>query len=635
MKWTTDEFTGKRFGKYEVLCRLAIGGMAEIFLGFARSGPFVGRPVVIKRILNEQREDPNAMQMLLDEAKNTATLMHPNVAQVMDLETADDEVLLVIEFITGANIEELVEVYTARQEPLPLGFAITVVREAAQGLGHAHAHKNSRGELLPIIHRDVTPRNVMCDFDGQIKVLDFGIARAKGSERRTQAGMVRGTTAYMSPEQAVGKELDPRTDLFSLGIIFHELLTGQRLFYKGNPGQEMAAVYEGEIPLPSKANRRVPRQLDAVVMRLLERKLDKRYQTAGEMVRDLALAAGSTAWGRDRCAELLRTSFSARQADVEKLIARIPNRAPPAALGGGPAYPEGRTMIQKGPIPQQLQDADDSGARTLVGAQPLVGPRAGIPMATEPGREPATDPGRPAVVPAPYPGAASPNYPGSTPVAYPGGGYPGSSPSQLGIKQATPQPQPPTKPSNPNLASGLSADQLFDDDEPPSEERTRIIPGQSMRSLPRVDNNAAPPASSGTGDVPIAERQTDPRRQSVSRPKAGGSSSGTMIVAAVIALILGAVGGAFVIQKLQEKKQPPTALLRLTISTDRPATVSFDKQVLGGSPVTAFVPSGHHVIEFTEEGGAKRVLDITLPATDPEPKLPVVLDSLPEAPAAP
>ncbi|HEY1087825.1 MAG TPA: serine/threonine-protein kinase, partial [Archangium sp.] len=276
MKWTTDEFTGRRFGKYEVLCRLAIGGMAEIFLGFARSGPYVGRPVVIKRILNEQREDSNALQMLLDEAKLTATLAHPNVAQVMDLETDDDEVLLVIEFITGANLEEIVEAYTARQEAVPLGFAITVIREAAQGLGHAHTHKSPRGELVPIIHRDVTPRNVMVDFEGATKVLDFGIARAKGSERRTQAGMVRGTTAYMSPEQAVGKELDPRTDLFSLGTIFHELLTGQRLFYKGNPGQEMAAVYEGEIPVPSKVNRRVPKALDTVVMRLLERNLDRR-----------------------------------------------------------------------------------------------------------------------------------------------------------------------------------------------------------------------------------------------------------------------------------------------------------------------------------------------------------------------
>ncbi|MBL8915209.1 MAG: protein kinase [Archangium sp.] len=591
MKWTTDEFTGKRFGKYEVLCRLAIGGMAEIFLGFARSGPFVGKPVVIKRILNEQREDPNAMQMLLDEAKMTATLMHPNVAQVMDLETADDEVLLVIEFITGANVEELVEVYTQRNEPLPLGFAITVIREAAQGLGHAHSHKNSRGDAVPIIHRDVTPRNVMADFDGSVKVLDFGIARAKGSERRTQAGMVRGTTAYMSPEQAVGKELDPRTDLFSLGTIFHELLTGQRLFYKGNPGQEMAAVYEGEIPLPSKVNRRVPKQLDNVVMKLLERKLDRRYQTAMDMIRDLSLAAGSTAWGRDRCAELVRNSFSARQTDIEKLVLRIPNRAQ------APAYPEGRTIVQKGPVPVASQISDtDSGARTLVGAQPLVGNR-GIPLATEPGREAATDPGRPAVnLNAPQP------------------------------KQATPQPQPITSPASREL--GLSAKELFDD-EPPSEERTRIIPGQSMRGLPRVDQRVeqSPP------QAPLTEQPTDPRRQAIPRQnQGGGTSSTTLIIAAIIALVLGAVGGAFIIQKMQKPTVAPSALVRLSLSTDRPATVFLGKQELGATPITVFIPSGAHELTLQETDGPKRVLDVNLLATEPDAKMVVTLDSLPQLP---
>ena len=563
MKWTTDEFTGKRFGKYEVLCRLAIGGMAEIFLGFARSGPFVGRPVVIKRILNEQREDPNAMQMLLDEAKMTATLSHPNVAQVMDLETDDDEVLLVIEFITGANIEEIVEAYTARGEPVPLGFAISVIREAAQGLGHAHGHKNAKGEVMPIIHRDVTPRNVMVDFDGAIKVLDFGIARAKGSERRTQAGMVRGTTAYMSPEQAIGKELDPRTDLFSLGTIFHELLTGQRLFYKGNPGQEMAAVYEGEIPLPSKVNRRVPKALDTVVMRILERKLDKRYQTALDLIRDLSLAAGSTAWGKERCAELVRERFSARQKDIEKLIARIPNRVPlqtqPAV--GGPSYPEGRTIMARAPT---APVPDDSGARTMIGAAPL-----GDRRPTEVGgreREAATDPGRPAVRP------------------------------------VTPPPQPPT---NPSSSAGLSAEQLFsDDDDGPVP--TRIIPGGSMRALQSVQEQPTDPRRNA---VPRATEE-DHRRQNNS----GGSSKTVVLIAAILALLIGGVGGAFIIKGMQPT--PTNAVVRLVLSSDRPATVYLGKQELGPTPISVFVPSGHHLLELREEEGPKRTLEVNLPGTD-------------------
>ncbi len=581
MKWTTDEFTGRRFGKYEVLCRLAVGGMAEIFLGFARSGPFVGRPVVIKRILNEQREDPNAMQMLLDEAKMTATLSHPNVAQVMDLETDDEEVLLVIEFITGANIEEIVEAYTARQEPVPLGFAITVIREAAQGLGHAHGHKSSKGELMPIIHRDVTPRNVMVDFEGAIKVLDFGIARAKGSERRTQAGMVRGTTAYMSPEQAIGKELDPRTDLFSLGTIFHELLTGQRLFYKGNPGQEMAAVYEGEIPLPSKVNRRVPKALDTVVMRALERKLDKRYQTATELIRDLSLAAGSTAWGKERCADLVRERFSSRQKEIEKLVIRIPRQAPPPGASGGPSYPEGRTIVSKSPVQAPLNDHSDSGARTMIGVGPLGDRRP--TLATEPGSVAATDTSRPQ------------------------------------MKPATPPPQPPTNPAA--SQQGLSAAQLFDDDDDHEVVATRIIAGGSLRSLPK-----------------ISEMPTDPRRAAIPRETDAhpgqGSSRAVLAIAAVIALLLGAVGGAFIFRSMQTPPPPPPSavLVRLTLSADRPATVWLGKQELGATPVTVFVPSGRHLLELREEDGPRRSLEVNLPGTETEARMVVTLDSLPQLP---
>lgn len=582
MKWTTDEFTGRRFGKYEVLCRLAIGGMAEIFLGFARAGPFLGRPVVIKRILNEQREDPNALQMLLDEAKMTATLSHPNVAQVMDLESDGEEILLVIEFITGANVEEIVEAYTARQEPVPLGFAITVIREAAQGLGHAHAHKNSRGELLPIIHRDVTPRNVMVDFEGATKVLDFGIARAKGSERRTQAGMVRGTTAYMSPEQAVGKELDPRTDLFSLGIIFHELLTGQRLFYKGNPGEEMAAVYEGEIPLPSKVNRRVPKALDNVVMRILERKLDKRYQTAFELIRDLSLAAGSTAWGKERCAELVRERFSARQKDIEKLIVRIPNRsAPVPTTPSAPAYPEGRTIVSKAQLAPAGSGTGENDARTMIGAAPLNDRR--VPMGTEPGRDVATDPGRPIMQSRP-----------ATP----------------------PAPQPPTNPSS----QGLNANELFDhEDMEDAGARTRIIPGGSLRALPRV-----------------SEQPTDPRRQAV--PAAAprqepGRSNGVLILAAIVALLLGAVGGAFIFRTMQAPPQAQASVVHFSLSADRPVSVWLGKQELGTTPVSVFVPSGRHLLELREEeGGARRSLEVNLPADQAEAKMVVTLDSLPQLP---
>lgn len=373
MKWATDEFTGKRFGKYEVLCRLAVGGMAELFLAFARSGDHLGQPVVLKRILAEQREDEHALQMLLDEAKLTATLNHLNVARVLDLEVDGEEVLLVIEFISGVNMEELVASYAQKDEVVPLGLVLSVIREAAQGLAHAHSHVDAKDRPTPIVHRDVTPRNIMLSFGGVTKMLDFGIARAMGTRRRTVAGMVRGTTAYMSPEQAVGRDVNPQSDIFALGVIFHELLTGHRLFARDTPGEEMAAVYEGEIAPPSKVNRRVPKALDAVVLRALDRSCEKRYPKALELVRDISLTAGSTVWSAERCGQVVLERFANRERDIQKLLASIPR-----AELGMPALTlptaEARTLIaqmstQTG---MPLLPGDDAqGAKTLMHGEPF------------------------------------------------------------------------------------------------------------------------------------------------------------------------------------------------------------------------------------------------------------------------
>lgn len=573
MKWSTDEFTGKRFGKYEVLCRLAVGGMAEIFLGFAHVGMNAGRAVVLKRILNEQREDPAALQMLIDEAKLTATLNHPNVAQVLDLEKDGEEVVLVIEFISGANVEEVVDVYKARAEPVPLGFALAAIREAAQGLAHAHGHRDAGGGQVPIIHRDVTPRNVMVDFDGAIKVLDFGIARAKGSERRTQVGMVRGTTAYMSPEQAIGKELDPRTDLFSLGVIAHELLTGQRLFYKGNPAQEMAAVYEGDIPLPSKVNRRVPKAVDPVVMRALERKLDRRYQTALEFTRDLALAAGSTTWPRERNAEMVRAQFAERQKDTEKLLARVPVRAP--------SYPEGRTQITRGgnvffePPPRTVLPNEPSSRPLLPPPPPIETDSAGQPAhAATPAREPVTDTARAA-------------------------------------------------------DARLTAGQLFEDLEDASEQ-TRIIPGSRM-GIPPVEAETDPRR-------PAAARPSTPRKPTqeqmpavaVDLPLTGentasqpGNSSVPLVIAAILALVLGAAGGAFVFKWMQSQGGP---LVPVTISADRTAEVVYNGRTLGKTPVKVFFPTGRHVVQLRETDAGTSQFEFE--ASEGENTFDVTLDTL-------
>ncbi len=599
MKWAADEFTGKRFGKYEVLCRLAVGGMAEIFLGFARQGPFLGKPVVLKRILAEQREDPQALQMLIDEAKLTATLSHQNVAQVLDLELAGEDVLLVIEFIQGANVEEIVDNYKAKNELVPLGFAVTVMAEAAKGLGHAHGHKRDDGKAMPIIHRDVTPRNIMIDFDGTSKMLDFGIARAVGSQRRTVAGMVRGTTAYMSPEQAIGKDLDVRTDLFSMGTIFYELLVGQRLFYRGNPGAEMAAVYEGEIVLPSKANRRVPKQLDAVVMKALERNPSKRYQSAAEFIRDIGTASAGTTWTRERCAEVVRERFNARRQDVLRLLGRIPMRelgsaTEPGRVAAPPAYPQGRTVVS--PMPRAPSPATDQAraysegddGRTQVGPQPTAPPAA--------------------------------------------------SPSPVQGVVPRPRPDEPEAHTDPvRAAKGLSEAQLFGDipDEP--EGKTSIVSNPSAPKLPKVAGMAGPSLKS----LPMAPSDTGSGVDTLTLPPregttASGGSKAGLVGIAIAAILVGAVGGAFVFKKMQAKDQsqaPRSAQWgKLTLTATRPVEVFCDGESLGTTPLNDLrLPAGKQTLELLEVDGTKLGLDVDVPPKKTV-KVDAALDTLKKLP---
>jgi len=278
----------------------------------------------------------------------------------------------------------------------------------------------------------------------------------------------------------------------------------------------------------------------------------------------------------------VRERFSARQKDIEKLIARIPNRVPlqtqPAV--GGPAYPEGRTIMARAP---SAPVPDDSGARTVVGASPLADRRP-----TElGGREldAATDPGRPAV--------------------------------QLAPRPTTPPPQPPTSPSS---SAGLSAEQLFaDDDDGPVP--TRIIPGGPLRPQQSVQGQPTDPRRNA-----VHATEEDHSRQNTS----GGSSKTVVLVAAILALLIGGVGGAFIIKGMQPT--PTNAVVRLVLSSDRPATVFLGQQELGPTPISVFVPSGHHLLELREVDGPKRSLDVNLPGTNAEERMVVTLDSLPRLP---
>jgi serine/threonine protein kinase len=566
MPFAPDDYTGKTFGKYEVLCRLAVGGMAEIFLGFGRSGPFAFTPLVLKRLLSDAREDPNAMRLLIDEARNTATLNHPNLARVLDLEVTKDDVFLVIQFINGANLEELIKASLDKKELLPVGFVCAAIRDAAQGLNHAHLHKDANGEARPIVHRDVTPRNIMVGFDGKGRVLDFGIARKLGSESRTMAGMVRGTTAYMSPEQAIGRPPDNRSDLFALGIMMHEMLVGQRLFSRENPAKEMAAVYEAPIPIPSVANRRVPKALDAVVMKLLERGVDKRYQTATDFVRDLGLAAGSSTWSPEKCGELVKGLFADRSRSVEGLLDRV------AAAAGLSDEKTGTGVL------------DEDEPRTQI-ERPSLPLAARAAVATQRGQ--ATDTNRGLL--------ARP-----------------TSPAVVALDNATDPGGKPIAPTDPNRDA--------DDDAgvPTHFFKPKFDGGPSDT----MDGAAVEPEATATG-------VNDER---------GGGRTLLLVVGGLVAMAVGAFGGALVYRSFQDDpgKGPVEAtpgVGRVSIATDRPAEVQLGGQILGRTPVVdLYLPSGSTILRLREPPNGpwrEAVLNVK---RDQVNKFEVKLDALPVVP---
>ncbi len=335
MAFTPDEWTGKRFGRYEVVCRLAVGGSAEIFLGTARTGPFVGLSLVLKRML-APKNDEEALQDLIDEAKITATLNHPNIARIFDIAVTRDDVVLVMEFIPGATLSEIRRARKRQSERVPLGFTFKAISDALLGLHHAHLHQDAKGRPKPVVHRDVTPGNLMMDFAGKCRLLDFGIARVTGSQRRTRTDFVRGTAAYMSPEQIRAEPLDYRSDLFSLGAVLHELITGEVAFGRATDSEELEAILGAQIDPPSRRAPEIPGWLDDVVMKALQPAPGARYATAEKMRDALVLGAGTDLWTAQQCAEFLRKDFAEREGKIENLMREIRLTDEPTIPAGSP-----------------------------------------------------------------------------------------------------------------------------------------------------------------------------------------------------------------------------------------------------------------------------------------------------------
>jgi len=272
---------GQRLGNYEIVALLALGGTAEIYLAKVGGDSGFEKYVVVKCLHDHLADDEEFVKMFLDEARLAANLNHSNIAQTTALGSYGNRYYMVMEYLTGLSLAMVIRRGGERMPGgvLPVSLSLNIVQQACAGLHYAHEHKQN-GTPLNIVHRDISPQNLVLTFEGVVKVVDFGIAKAELRETQTKSGTIKGKFAYMSPEQCVATGVDRRTDVFALGIILHELLTGKRLFKRPNPYDTYQAVIDCKVLPPSKFNHSLDPAIDAIALKALSKDKENRFPTA-------------------------------------------------------------------------------------------------------------------------------------------------------------------------------------------------------------------------------------------------------------------------------------------------------------------------------------------------------------------
>ncbi len=308
-------------GKYTLLRRLGHGGMAEVFLARQASEGGFEKLVVLKRILPHLASGPEFTAMFLDEARIAADLRHPNIVTIVDTGRAGESLFMVMEFLHGQDVRKTQRKVAAFGQQIPFAHACQIVIDAAAGLHYAHTKKDLAGRALSIVHRDVSPQNIIVTFEGGTKIVDFGIAKAAGQSTHTSTGVLKGKYTYMSPEQAEGQIVDARTDQYALGIVFWELLTMRRLYKRETEAATLDAIVDGTVPRPRRFREDCPAAVEDVVMTALARDKGKRFRDCEEFALALedALARESIVHSPSRLSQYMRRLFADQLAEEASL----------------------------------------------------------------------------------------------------------------------------------------------------------------------------------------------------------------------------------------------------------------------------------------------------------------------------
>ena len=373
----------QQFGKYLLLDRIAVGGMAEIFLARQTGLEGFEKTVVLKKIRPHLAEKKSFVKMFLNEAKLAAQLNHHNVVQILDLGRASGSYFIAMEYLHGRDMRRVVPKAEQQGITFPIVYACKIASQVLEGLFYAHQKTDTQGQPLNIVHRDVTPENIFVTFDGGVKVLDFGIAKAANIVEHTRAGEITGKLSYMSPEQCAGRPLDHRSDLFSLGVVLYEWVTGFKLFTGESDVAILRSITEGRIYKPSYFKADVPEAVEAILMKALEKDPAQRYQSAWEMQFELDrfLSNNEFTPSNNHLATFIKQIF---KDEIDEERSRLlGSGVQPSAVGGGRFESLDVDALALGSGPRYLSEPPPSEATSPERARPPEPPGIRLPLGDE------------------------------------------------------------------------------------------------------------------------------------------------------------------------------------------------------------------------------------------------------------